>query len=93
MDYAIEFQSLATDSAWNNAALVNAFIGGLSQQIRRQIITLELPEGLDEVISVINKIYRCLADHLWEHSPNLHSHPRFHRFPVDASLQPEHRQP
>lgn len=37
-------------------ALVDAFIGGLSQRIKEQLITLELPEGLDEVISIVNKI-------------------------------------
>lgn len=58
LDYAIEFRTLATDSGWNSAALIDAFVGGLSSHIKEQLITLDLPDDLDSVISLTNKIDR-----------------------------------
>lgn len=62
MDYAIESWTLATDSGWNNLALNDAFLHSLSSKIKDQVIALEIPEDLDGVIAVANKIDRRLQD-------------------------------
>lgn len=55
LDYAIEFRTLATDSGSNIAALLHTFVGELSSH-EEHLFTLDLPEDLDSVISVTNKI-------------------------------------
>lgn len=47
-DYAIDFKTLAADSGWNNAALIDAFVSGPSQSIKEQLISLNLPDKLDD---------------------------------------------
>ena len=51
-DYAIEFQTLATDSGWEGRALVDSFLHGLSEQIKDDLLTHELPEDLDRIIAL-----------------------------------------
>lgn len=70
MDYVIEFRTLATDCGWNNTALVDAFVGGLTHRVKEQF-TLELLEDLDDVIDMINKIDRWLSDHLKQKTDTL----------------------
>lgn len=81
MDYVIEFRTLTTDIGWNKAALVDAFVGGLTQHIKEQLITLELLEDLDNVIAMINKIDCQQSDYLKERTdtPNLRSFSRIPR--------------
>lgn len=62
LDYTIEFRTLAAESGWNNAALVDAYISGLSQRIREQLISLDLPDELDSIIAITNRIDRRLQD-------------------------------
>lgn len=47
MDFAIEFQKLAAESGWNNSALIDAFLHGLTAKIKDQLVSLEVPEDLD----------------------------------------------
>lgn len=56
LDYAIEFRTLAADSGWNNAALTDAFLSGLCKKIKGQFISLDVPDELDDVIAITNKI-------------------------------------
>lgn len=58
MDYAIEFCTLAADSGWNGSALIDAFLHGLSPQVKDLLIALEIPENSDEVRALTNKIDR-----------------------------------
>lgn len=58
LDYLIEFHTLATESGWNNPALVDAFVSGLSQQIKDQLVSLDLPDELDSLVAITNKIDR-----------------------------------
>ena len=44
-DYSIEFQTLVTDSGWEGQALVHSFIHGLSEPIKDELLTRELPGG------------------------------------------------
>lgn len=62
LDYAIEFCTLAVDSN-NNTSLIDAYVSGLSQQITEQLISLDLPDELDDVITITNKVDRRLQDY------------------------------
>lgn len=63
LDYAIEFRTLATESRWNNAALVNAFVNGLFQRIKDQLIFHDLLDELDSIVAISNKIGNRLQDY------------------------------
>ncbi len=56
MDYAIEFRTLAAESGWNEAALSDAFLHGLSESIKDHLAPLDLPAGLDPLIALAVKI-------------------------------------
>ena len=55
-DYAIEFQTQAIDSGWEGRALFDAFIHRLSEQVKDELLTRELPEDLDRLISLAIRI-------------------------------------
>lgn len=61
-DYAIEFRTLAADSSWNEADLLDAFLFGLSDPLKDQLAPLDLPQDLDSVIAMAIKIGKWL----WE---------------------------
>lgn len=61
-DYAIKFCTLAADSGWNNSALTDTFLSGLSHKIKDQFISLDIPHNLDGVIALTNKIDRQIQD-------------------------------
>lgn len=63
LDYAMEFRTLATDSGLHNAAFNYAYLSGLSPRIKEQLISLELPDELDSIIAVTNRIDCRLHDH------------------------------
>ena len=71
-DYTIEFQTLATDSGWEVRALVDSFIHGLSERVKYELLTQELPEDLDQLISLTIGIDSWLEDHTATPDPNLH---------------------
>ena len=50
-DYAIEFQTLATDRGWEGRALFHSFIHGLFERVKDELLTWELPEDLARLIS------------------------------------------
>lgn len=58
MVYAIN-RTLAADNGWNNSALNDAFLHGLSAKIKDQF-TLENPDDLDRVMALTNKIESSL---------------------------------
>lgn len=51
-EYAIRFQTLATDSRWNSTALHDVFLKGLSDQIQDLLAPLDLPSSLDPMITI-----------------------------------------
>ena len=59
-DYAIEFQTLATDSGWEGHALVDSFLHGLSEQVKDVLLTRGLPEDLDRIIVLAIRIHSWL---------------------------------
>ena len=38
-DYAIEFQTLATDSGWEGRAVIDAFLHGIAKPIKDELFT------------------------------------------------------
>ena len=61
-DYAIKFRTLAADSDWNQSALFDAFLYGLSGTLNDQLAPLELPADLDSLISLTIKIDKRLIE-------------------------------
>ena len=61
-DYAIEFRTLAADSGWNDPALIDAFMNGLTDSIKDQLAPLELPTDLDIIISMATRIDNRLQE-------------------------------
>ena len=61
-DYAIEFRTIAADSGWNDLALLDAFVNGLSGLVKDHLVPLDLPEDLDSVIALAIRIDNRLWD-------------------------------
>uniref|UniRef100_A0A8C7X486 CCHC-type domain-containing protein n=1 Tax=Oryzias sinensis TaxID=183150 RepID=A0A8C7X486_9TELE len=61
-DYAIEFRTLAAESGWNPAALVDAFLEGLSEVLKDNLAPLELPSSLEPLIALVIRIDNRLQD-------------------------------
>ena len=51
-DYAIHFHTLAAESGWNNAALYDIFLKGLSPDIQDLLVPLDLPTSLDALVAL-----------------------------------------
>lgn len=50
--FATEFQTLATVNGWNESALINVFLRGLSAKIKDLLVSLEVPKDLDSLIAL-----------------------------------------
>ena len=61
-DYAIDFQTLATDSGWVGCPLVDAFLHGLAEEVKDALLTRELPDDLDRIITLTIRIDARLED-------------------------------
>ncbi len=61
-DYATEFRTLVADSGWNASSLFDAFVHGLSDQIKDQLAPLELPSDIYSLIALCIKIDNCLRE-------------------------------
>uniref|UniRef100_A0A3B3HYY0 CCHC-type domain-containing protein n=1 Tax=Oryzias latipes TaxID=8090 RepID=A0A3B3HYY0_ORYLA len=61
-DYAIEFRTLASESGWNPAALTDAFLEGLSEELKDHLAPLELPSSLEPLIALVIRIDNRLQD-------------------------------
>ncbi len=51
-DYSIEFRTLAVECGWNSEAQWDMFLYGLSESIKDEIYSLELPTGVDKLIDL-----------------------------------------
>lgn len=59
-EYAIEFRTLAVESGWNEASLLAAFINGLSERLKDELVTHPEPVNLDNLIALTIRIdNRC----------------------------------
>uniref|UniRef100_A0A8D0CYT6 Gypsy retrotransposon integrase-like protein 1 n=1 Tax=Sander lucioperca TaxID=283035 RepID=A0A8D0CYT6_SANLU len=61
-DYAIEFRTVAAESGWNQTALMDAFLCGLSSALNDHLAALDLPEDLDTLIALAIKIDKRLFE-------------------------------
>ena len=55
-DYAIRFRTLAVDSQWRDPSLSDAFLGGLSEEIKDQLAPLDLPTDLEALVALATRI-------------------------------------
>ncbi|OMJ15452.1 Retrotransposon-derived protein PEG10 [Smittium culicis] len=59
--YAAEFRALALESGFNNVALVDQFLRGLSSKIMQYLIDTDLPDNLEENITLAVRIENRLC--------------------------------
>ena len=57
-DYAIDFRIRARRSEWNQAAQVDAFLLGLADYIKDELVSYDLPASLDEIIALASRVDR-----------------------------------
>lgn len=74
-DYAIEFRTLAAESDWNQEALFDNFIDGLSDPLKDQLAPLELPADLESLIALAIKINKRLFERERHRCRSAHSPP------------------
>ena len=77
-DYAIEFQTLATDSGWEE--LIDTFLHGLAESMKDELLTRDFPEDLDRIIAMAIRVDarpkdRRRAVQAWS-APQQRQHPR-----------------
>ena len=51
-DYAVDFRTLAAESAWNPEALFNMFLHGVSEEVKDELAARELQTDLDSLIAL-----------------------------------------
>ncbi|RXN14926.1 Pol poly [Labeo rohita] len=51
-DYAIEFRTLATTCEWNEPALAARFLEGLTEEVREEILSRDVPSSLDQMVEL-----------------------------------------
>lgn len=59
-DFAIEFRTLASSTGWNQEAQYDAFFNGLSETIKDELATRELPRSFDALVDLAIRIDRRL---------------------------------
>ena len=62
-NYAIDFRVLAAESDWTEAALVPTFLHGLSDEVKDELVSRELSEGLDSLITLAIQIDNRIREH------------------------------
>ena len=61
-DYGITFRTLATDSGWNEPALISAFYDGLSDVLKDGLATVETPNDFETLVSMAIQLDNCLRE-------------------------------
>ncbi|KAI2657893.1 Transposon Tf2-6 polyprotein [Labeo rohita] len=51
-DYAIEFRTLAATCEWNEPALTARFLEGLTEEVREEILSRDVPSSLDQMVEL-----------------------------------------
>lgn len=59
-DYSIDFRTKARQSDWNLAALWDAFLHGLAEYIKDELVSSPLPATLDEFIKLSTRLDLCV---------------------------------
>ena len=50
-DYMVDFRMLAVESAWNQEALFDMFLQGISEEVKDELAAREIPTDLDSLIA------------------------------------------
>lgn len=74
-DYAIDFQTLATTTAWNADALFDTFLHGLSEDIKDELVSHDLPTTCEALINLAIRIDRRLQERRRGRFPGLSLQP------------------
>ena len=77
-DYAIDFRILARQSEWNSAALCDAFLLGLGDQVKDELVSYDLPATLDDLIQLASRVDRRIQSRLQERRGRQHDIHRVH---------------
>ncbi|RXN36541.1 Pol poly [Labeo rohita] len=51
-DYAIEFRTLSATCEWNEPALTARFLEGLTEEVREEILSRDVPSSLDKMVEL-----------------------------------------
>jgi hypothetical protein len=51
-DYAVDFRTFASESAWNPVSFLDTFLNGLSEEVKDELAAQELPVDLDSLIAL-----------------------------------------
>ena len=78
-DFAIDFRTLAATCGWNKDALYDAFLNGLSESLKDELASRELPATFDELVDLAIRLDNRLRLR-WKEKGN--SRPRMQRPPV-----------
>ena len=65
-DYAIDFRILARQSDWNSAALCDAFLLGLGDRVKDELVSYDLPATLEDLIQLATRVDRRIQSRLEE---------------------------
>lgn len=84
-DYAIEFRTLAASSQWNERAQFDAFLNGLSDELKDELASRELPTTLNGLIDLANRVDTRLHQRAREKA---RSRARFSPLPFPPSSVP-----
>lgn len=68
-DYAIEFRTLSASCNWNDDALYDAFLNGLSDSVKDELVPRELPSSLMELMDLAGRIDARIRQRARERSP------------------------
>lgn len=88
-EYAIEFRTMAADSDWNNSSLCDAFLSGLSEEIKDLLAPLDIPTDLNALISLAVKIDNRLVERKRERSQRATHLPTYSRQQRAGERSPE----
>lgn len=55
-EFAIDFQTLATSTSWNAGAIFDIFLNGLSDEIKDELVSHDLPSTCEELIDLAIRI-------------------------------------
>lgn len=55
-DYAVNFRTLAAESAWNLEALFDMFLHGILVEVKDELVARELPTDFDSLIALTIRI-------------------------------------
>uniref|UniRef100_A0A3Q3RPL6 CCHC-type domain-containing protein n=1 Tax=Mastacembelus armatus TaxID=205130 RepID=A0A3Q3RPL6_9TELE len=82
VDYSIDFRTLAARTRWNDVALRDVYYHGLSDNIKDELVTRDLPGSLDELIDLTIRVDQRLRQR--DRRAAARQHPGPHRAPSPA---------